>query len=163
MTMSAIDSLRRRAPARVLSAAILLCGLGGCADRATLFANPDPALNKPAEAFASDAASRFPYKDSAPHASEPKVRAQVGYTINRLEVVNFTGQDWSNVEVWVNHRYVCYLPHMEDRILKRIPFALLYDSTGDRFPIDNSIVRVENVEVYRQGTMYEVVCHNADY
>ena len=40
--------------------------LGGCAGRAEIFPNSEPALRHTAAEFAADAAKRFPYKADAP-------------------------------------------------------------------------------------------------
>lgn len=137
--------------------------LPGCS-QPTLFPNPDPSLRKTKAELEADAAKRA-YKADAPRAAEPKARAQVGYMLNRLEVVNFTDEDWSDVEVWVNGKYVCYVPKMESRKLKEIHFPMLYDANGKPFPMNGGIRErlVRKVELYREGTMYEVVCHNADF
>ena len=140
--------------------ALLVFGLGGCGDtpRPTIFANPDPNLRKGVRELREDAAKRT-YAAEAPRAKEPRARAEIAYMDNRLEVVNFSGEDWTNVEVWVNGRWVCYVPKMEDRKLKEIHFPMLFDQDGKNFPISNRQIRVEKVEVFRNGTLYEVVCH----
>jgi hypothetical protein len=142
--------------------ALVLLPAGGCANRPTLFANPDPNLRKTRDELAADASTRFPFKEHLPQAKEVKARAEAAYLLNRLEVVNFTGQDWTNVEVWVNRQYVCFVPVMEDRKLKEIHFPMLYDGAGRHFPMDNRQVRVEKVEILRDGTLYEIVCKPAD-
>lgn len=135
----------------------------GCADRPTLVPNPDPNLRKTRSELSADAAQRFPYKANAPRSFEPRARAQVGYVVNRLEIVNFSGQDWQDVEVWVNGRYVCHVPRMEDRQLKEVHFPMLYDEDGRTFPTDNRRQRVEKVELYRDGTLYSIVCRPRDW
>lgn len=147
--------------AALIAASLLFAA--GCSDQPTLFENPDPQLRHTTKEWRADADNRFPYKADAPHQPQPKARAQVGYDLNRLEVLNFTGQDWDDVEVWVNRRYVCHVPHLQDRQLKEIHFPMLYDAQGNTFPTDNSKTRVEKVELYYNGVMYDVVCHNADW
>jgi hypothetical protein len=157
-------NMRNHARLAGLCATAILCGaLAGCGDQPTLFANPDPELQHTNKEWQGEAQAHFPYKSDAPHEKEAKVRAQVGYDLNRLEVVNFTGKDWDDVEVWVNRRYVCHLPKLQDRQLKEVHFSMLYDAVGNTFPWDNSKVRVEKVELYHDGTMYDIVCHNADW
>ncbi len=146
--------------------AALLAGagmVGGCTGRPTLFPNPDPSLRKTSTEFSADAARRFPYKSDAPHAVEERARAQVAYGLNRLELVNFSEQAWEDVEVWVNRKYVCHLPRVEDRKLKEIHFPMLYDESGQYFPFDNKKMRVETVEVFRDGTMYSLTVKPSDY
>lgn len=139
--------------------ALVVFGIGGCSDnpRPTVFANPDPALRRGVRDLKADAAARA-YHDQAPRAKEPRARAEVAYMDNRLELVNFTGQDWTDVEIWVNGRWVCHVPKMEDRKLKEIHFPMLFDQSGKNFPLDNRQTRVEKVEVFRNGTLYEVYC-----
>lgn len=135
--------------------------LTGCT-RPTFFSNPDPNLNLSKSELKQDAAARFPYKMDAPRAIEPKAAATVGYSLNRLEVLNFTGQDWKDVEVWVNRQYVCHVPVMEDRKLKEIHFPMLYDGAGNAFPMDNRQVRVETVEIVRDGKVYTIKSYIGD-
>ena len=135
--------------------------LSGC-EQPTLFPNPDPSLRLTTSQLASDAAKRFPYHESAPHGVEPNARAQTAYTLNRLEIVNFSNEDWSDVEIWVNRKYVCHVPKMESRKLKEIHFPMLYDERGQHFPMDNRQTRVDLVEVYRDGKMYRVKVEVAD-
>lgn len=137
----------------LLSIAILVAG---CAGRASLIPNPDPALRKSSAEFAADAVKRFPYKSDAPRGGEAIARSQVGYTMNRLEMRNLSDEDWHDVEIWVNEQYVVFLPTMEKDALKRIPFQMLYNDQGHYFPVDNSKVLVRKVEVYRNGTMYTI-------
>jgi hypothetical protein len=146
---------------------LALCGVAaglpaGCADRPTILPNPDPSLRKTRTELRVDAARRFPYQDELPRAAEPGVRAAVGYSTNRLDLLNFTGADWEDVEVWVNGRYVCHLPRMEDRTIKRVHFAMLMDEEGNRFPSDNRQVRVEKVEMLREGRLYHIHSYVGD-
>ena len=152
---------------RILAGALVVAFgatlIAGCQGRPTLFPNPDPTLRKTSTQLAADSARRFPYKAEAPHAVEESARAQVAYSLNRLEVVNFSDEDWSDVEVWVNRKYVCHVPRMESRKLKEVHFPMLYDETGTYFPFDNKETRVETVELFRDGTMYDVTVKPADY
>ncbi|HEX2971711.1 MAG TPA: hypothetical protein VHP11_05230 [Tepidisphaeraceae bacterium] len=150
----------------VRAVTVVACGLGmlsttGC-NQPTLFANPDPNLRKDIPQLKADAAKRFPYKDDAPKAFEPQARAQVGYDLHRVEVVHFANEDWSNVDVWVNRQYVCHIPVMQSRQLKQLAYKMLINELGQTFPEDNSIP-VQTVEIYRNGTMYSVVCHPGEY
>jgi len=150
--------IRRSFPA--LFAAGLLT-LSGCTQKATLFANPDPNLRKTVPELKQDSATRFPYKNAAPHAVEAKARALVGYDLHRVEVVNFTDEDWANVEIWVNHQYVCFVPKMESRKLKEIHYSMLFNEVGQSLPWKKTLVT--SVELYRNGTMYQIACHPVDY
>lgn len=156
-------NLRSRIPASLLAVASAASLLTGCQGRPTLFPNPDPSLRKTSTQLAADAARRFPYKADAPHAVESSARAQVAYSLNRLEVLNFSDEDWSDVEVWVNRKYVCHVPKMESRKLKEVHFPMLYDETGAYFPFDNKQTRVETVEIFRDGTMYALIVKPSGY
>jgi hypothetical protein len=136
--------------------------VGGCAGRPALLPNPDPTLDKPSTVFAADAVKRFPYKSDAPRGGEAVARAQVGYTLNRLDIVNLSDEDWSDVEVWVNQGYVVHVPLMKAHELKRLNFQMLYNDNGQYFPVDNSKVLVKSVELYRDGKMYTVPVQLAD-
>jgi len=145
-------------------AALGLIGIGGCVDRPTIFVNPDPSLRLSSSELRGDALDRFPYKEDAPKGREIKARAQVGYTFNRLEVVNFSESDWNDVEVWVNKKYVCHVPKMESRKLKEIHFPMLFDSEGKPFPMNSNkgTELVRSVEVYRDGKMYQLPVEAVD-
>jgi hypothetical protein len=86
----------------------------------------------------------------------------VGYTLNRLDIVNLSDEDWSDVEVWVNQGYVVHVPLMKAHELKRLNFQMLYNDNGQYFPVDNSKVLVKSVELYRDGKMYTVPVQLAD-
>lgn len=151
--------------ARRLSTCVVLisgCALCGCGDRPTLFKNPDPELRKTRTELKADARQRS-YPEEAPRIYEPKARAQVAYMLRRVELVNFTDEDWSDVDVWVNRQYVCHVPHLQRHQLKEIHFPMLYDSAGKALTITRANPRVETVELYKDGTLYAITCHNADW
>jgi hypothetical protein len=129
---------------------------GGCAGRVSMIPNPDPNLRKSSTQFAADAVSRHPFKADAPKAGEAVARAEVGYTLNRIDLVNLSNEDWNDVEVWVNQQYVVHLPKMEHGRLKILPFQMLYDDKGNYFPLDNRKVLVNQVSLYRDGKLYDV-------
>jgi len=94
-------------------AIITVVGLGllaGCAGRPSLFPNSDPALQKTSAEFAADAAKRQPYKNEAPRGGEAMGRAEYDLTFGHLQILNTSEEDWDNVEVWVNQKYVCAIP-----------------------------------------------------
>jgi hypothetical protein len=147
----------------LLIAAVALYVSGCISDaKPSLLPNPDPALNKTSAQFAADAAKRHPYKPDVPRGGEAVARAQVGYWINRLEVINLSDQDWKDVEVWVNQKYVVFLPKMEKKLLKRLPFEMLFDEAGAYFPKDNNKVMMNKVELYKDGKMYDLPLQLAD-
>lgn len=146
----------------VLVAVVTMGYAGGCSGRPQLFPNSDPALNKPSTAFAADAGRRFPYKLDAPRAGFAEARAQVGYSLDVLELVNLSSEDWTDIEVWVNQQYVVHLPTLERNKLKRMTFQMLFNEGGYSFPTDNIEVMVEKLELYRDGKMYDVKLQLAD-
>jgi hypothetical protein len=148
----------------VLGLALLTLMMFGCAGRTEILPNSEPALRRKPPEFAADAARRFPYKANAPRGGEAVGRAQVGYTLNKLEIENLSDVDWDNVEVWVNQQYVVWLPKLKarpDRVTS-IPFQAIYNDSGHSFPTDNSKVLINKVEVYHDGKMYDVRTQLAD-
>ncbi|HMB95261.1 MAG TPA: hypothetical protein VKK61_04405 [Tepidisphaeraceae bacterium] len=134
----------------------------GCAGRPSLLPNSDKSLRKTSTQFAADAAKRQPYKADAPRGGTIQARAQVGYMLDRIEIVNLSDAYWSNIEVWVNKKYVVFVPTMEKGKLEVLPFQMIFDDGGNSFPTDNSKIRVESVELYKDGKMYDVTTKLAD-
>jgi len=149
-------------PVAMLVLAVIAASLVGCSGRTELFPNSDITLRKPSTAFASDAAKRFPYKLEAPRAGQAEARAQVGYQLDVLEIVNLSTEEWNDVEVWVNQEYVVSLKKMEPHVLKRLTFQMLFDQNGLSFPTDNTTIRVNKLEILRDGKMYDVRLQLAD-
>ncbi|HEX3359097.1 MAG TPA: hypothetical protein VHS31_19105 [Tepidisphaeraceae bacterium] len=152
---------------KYLCISLLLGSIGmfwGCAGRAEIFPNSEKSLRRTAAEFAADSAKRFPYKADAPRGGEALGRAQVGYTVNKLEIENLGDEDWNNVEVWVNKSYVVWLPTLKARAGKvtAIPFQAIYNDGGQSFPLDNRTNLINLVEVYHDGKMYEVKTQLAD-
>ena len=138
------------------AAAAAALGLGCAGARPTHIPNPDKNLRKASAQFAADAAVRHPYKSEIPRGGEAIARAQVGYALDRLDVVNLSQEEWADVELWVNEKYVVHLPKVEPSRLKIINFQMLYDGKGNYFPTDNKKVLVSKVEVYKDGKMFDV-------
>jgi hypothetical protein len=135
---------------------------GGCSGRTTMFRNSDPALRKSPAQHAADAVKLFPYKADAPRGGEAVARAHVGYSLDRVEIVNLSEQDWNDVEVWVNEGYAILIPTMKRHELKILDFRMLYNDKGTYFPTDNRKVLVNKVEIYRDGKMFDVTTKQAD-
>jgi hypothetical protein len=146
------------APASAAAAALIatVLALAGCSGRPALIPNPDKNLRRASAQFAADAAVRHPYKSDAPRAGEAIARSQVGYTLDRIDLVNLSKEEWQDVELWVNQKYVVHLPKVEPNTLKIINFQMLYDGSGNYFPTDNKKVMVSKVEVLKEGKMYDV-------
>jgi hypothetical protein len=137
-------------------ACVVVAIMIGCAGRPSIIPNSDKSLRKTSAEFAADAAKRHPYKSDAPRGGEAVARATVGYTLNQLDVVNLSDEQWDDVEIWVNQKYVVHLPKMEPKKVKTINFQMMYDEKGKYFPINNNKVLVEKVEVLRDGKMYDI-------
>jgi hypothetical protein len=128
----------------------------GCSGRPSLVPNPDPNLRKASAQFAADAAQRHPYKADVPRGGEAIARSQVGYSLDRIDLVNLGQEPWKDVEVWVNQKYVVHIPKVEPNTLKIINFQMLYDEKGNYFPTDNKKVLISKVEVLKEGKMFDV-------
>ncbi len=154
-----------------LSKLLIVLSLGilaGCAGRAEVWPNKDPALRKTAAEFAADAAKRHPYKATAPRGGDAMAGCEVGYVWDRLDISNFSESDWTDVELWINGEYVLFLPKLESKQLKSIPFQALYDDKGQSFPTGNgkwtarTPVIISKVELYRDGKLYDVKVRNPE-
>lgn len=143
-------------------AGTLAMGLIGCSGRPSLIRNSDPELRKSSAQFAADAATRFPYPADAPKGGEAVARAQVGYSMNKLEIVNLSTDEWKDVEVWVNGAYVVFIPTMQPNQLKTLHFQLIFNDKGMYFPLNNKEVFVDKVEILRDGKLYNVGVGQAD-
>ena len=128
----------------------------GCSGRPALIPNPDKNLRKASAQFAADAAVRHPYKSEIPRGGEAIARTQVGYALDRIDLVNLSQDPWTDVELWVNQKYVVHLAKVEPNTLKIINFQMLYDGQGNYFPTDNKKVLVSKVEVMKDGKMFDV-------
>ncbi len=130
----------------------------GCTSRPTLIPNIDPQLRKTSAQFAADSAKRFPFKADTPKGEPMTVRAQVDYTMKILDVANLTKEDWTDVEVWANRKYVVFIHDWKatDKNLKRLAFEMMFDENGNYFPTDNSKIRITQVELIKDGKLYDV-------
>lgn len=156
-------SLRRcLVPAVVL----LIASLSGCAGRPSLIPNSDPALRKTSAQFASDAAKRHPFNASLPSGGVAKGRAQVGYGRDTVEVVNLGTEDWQNVEIWANRKYVVFVPKIAAGAsrVKTLNFQMMFDEKGRYFPLDNAKPQnmLRQLEMVRDGQLYSIPVKQAD-
>jgi len=141
---------------------VLALGVGGCAGRTSLFPNSDGNLRKTSAEFAADAAKRT-YPANAPRGGEAPAQAAIDHgVLNRIEMSNLSGDNWSNVELWVNQKYVVAIPEWPSKRLEQINFQMLFDRDGRNFPIDNKTYRVEKIELVRDGKLYSVPSRLAD-
>lgn len=139
----------------------------GCNGRPQILPNRDKALNKTSAQFAADAAKRHPYKADAPRGGTIAGRAQTGYWVDVLDIANLSDADWENVEVWVNKKFVVGVPKMPAPkngapSLTHLTFQMLFDDAGNSFTTDNKKNRIETVEIYKDGKMYDVTTKLAD-
>src|SRR3954470_17628991 len=88
---------------------MMAAGEGGCTQRPPFMPNSDPALHKNASQFAADAAHRK-YEADAPKAGEANGRVEIDYGLHRVHIVNSSTEDWNDVEIWINQKYVIALP-----------------------------------------------------
>ena len=143
-----------------------LAFLAGCAGRPSLLPNSDPALRKTSAQFAADAVKRQPFNTGLPAGGEAKGRAQVGYGMDTVQVVNLSSEDWDNVELWINRKYVVFVPKLPaggERV-KTLNFQMFFDDRGHYFPLDNSSPNrmVQQLEMVRGGQVYTIPWRLAD-
>ena len=151
-----------------LSLTLILIGtVAGCDGRPSLLPNNDPALRQTSAKFAADAAKRT-YEADATRGGEAAARVEVDYTLKEVRIGNLSPDDWTNIEIWVNQKYVVFLPSLPKQNkaegYRHLNFQLLYDNHGEHFPVGvfNSKMRVEKVEVFRDGKMYDIPVRLAD-
>lgn len=145
---------------------VVLCGgllaWAGCEGRPALIPVSDPDLKRTSAQFAADAAKRT-YPASAPHGGDAEAMADVDHGFrNRIQVENLSSDTWNGVELWVNEKYVVYLPQWPSKTLKKINFSMLYDRDGQSFPTSNKTVRVDKLEMLMNGKLYNVPKRLAD-
>lgn len=147
---------------------IVLMAITGCAGRAELWPNSDPLLRKTSAEFAADAAKRFPYKANAPRGGQALASAEAGYFLDRLDVTNLSDTEWTDVEVWINGSYVVYLPRLEPKAIKSVPFQAIYNDQGQSYPTHEGAwykqqpAMIQKVELYRDGKLYDVPVRAAE-
>ena len=153
---------------RTLSAALIGAGaMAGCDGRPAIIPNKDPALRQTSAKFAADAAKRN-YEADAPRAGEAIARAEADYTLKEIRFGNLSPEDWANVEIWVNQKYVVFLPALpkfnKGDGYRQIKFQMLYDNQGEHIPatLFSAKTRIEKVEIFREGKMFDVPLRLAD-
>ena len=148
-----------------VSAALLGVALTlGCSGRPSLLPNSDPDLRKNMAELSADAAKRHPYKGDAPRGGEALARASVDYTFKTIQILNYSDIDWDDVEIWVNQNYVLFIPkipHGKDGA-KTLDFSMFFDDKGEYFWTESGKVRVNQLEMLRDGKMYNIKTAPAD-
>ena len=147
--------------------AVLTGVVAGCDGRPSIIPNKDGALRQTSAKFAADAAKRN-YEADAPRGGEALARSEVDYTLKEVRLGNLSPDDWTNVEVWVNQKYVVYLPTLpkfnKGDGFRRINFQMFYDNNGEHIPASlfSAKTRIEKVEIFRDGKMFDVPLRLAD-
>lgn len=129
--------------------------LVGCDGEPALIPNSDVSLRKSSAMFAADAAKRH-YPADAPRGGEAAARADYEPMIKQIDVVNLSDTDWEGVEVWLNGKYVVFLPKMEKEMNKIVNYQMFFDSDGHHFDSDNGKNPVQKLELVRDGKLYTV-------
>lgn len=149
---------------RTACGVITLALLAGCEGRPSLLPNSDPNLRKTSTQFAADAAKRFPYPTGAEKAGGAQGRAQVDLMMAELQILNYDVQDWNDIDVWVNKTYVVHIPRISKakEKVETINFPMLYDAQGHSFSTDGGKNPMKQVEIVREGKIYEIPLALAD-
>ena len=144
-------------------AIVVVSGLVGCAGRVSILPNSDKTLNRTPAQFASDAAKRS-YPADLPDGGPAEARAWVAYDANNIQILNNSEEDWSDVEIWVNQKYVVCAPRIEagKKRVKTLTFMMLYDDQGNPFPTDNRKQMIESLELVKADTKYTIPLAMAD-
>jgi hypothetical protein len=140
----------------------MVAAMVGCAGRPQIIPSDDPTLRKTSTEFAADAAKRFPYKSDAPSGGDIRSRAEIGYMFNRVELANLSGEDWNDVDVWINQSYVVHLTSLKNNQDRSIAFQMFYDDSGHYYPTSGENRIVKKIELCKDGKMYTVPVQTAD-
>jgi hypothetical protein len=144
---------------------VLLAGLliwAGCESAPAWIPVSDPDLKRTNAQFAADAAKRT-YPAAAPRGGDAPVMADVDHGLRkRIQLENLSDENWDNMELWVNEKYVVSLAHWPSKALKKVNFAMLFDRDGKPFPSTTKEAKVEKIELLRDGKIYTVAMKLAD-
>jgi hypothetical protein len=146
----------------VVSGGFALAG-GGCAGRVAILPNSDKALNRTPAQFAAEAA-KHSYPTDMADGGKADARAQVAYEVDQINLLNLSAEDWTDLEIWVNHKYFLHLPRLEagKKRVKTITFLMLYDDQGAPFPSNNMKQKIDSLEMVRDGKKYTIPLVLAD-
>lgn len=146
-----------------LSLSLLVACVVGCSGRVSLLPNSDKSLRRTPAQFASEAAKRA-YRADLPDGGDAAARAQVAYDTDTVQILNDSEQDWTDVEIWANQRYVVHIPRVEAgrQRVKSLTFRMLYDDQGNAFPSDNRRQMIDSLEMVRDGKKYKLPLVLAD-
>ena len=145
---------------------LVLLQAAGCSGRPSLLPNSDPKLRKTSAQFSADAAKRHPFNAALPSGGTANGRAQIGYGLDTVQVVNLSNEDWDNVELWINRKFVVFVPKIRARGQRAttLNFQMFYDDRGHYFPTDNQTPdrMVRQLEMVRGGQVYSIPVKLAD-
>jgi hypothetical protein len=144
------SNMNRTQVITTIIATIALLSVGCKIERATILPSDVPSLNRPASQLASDAKARFPFPIDFERGGETAGRVEVGYSLNSLNLLNYSGQPWTDVDLWINRQYVVNLSNVPSNKLIAINFKHLFNESGSHFPTNNRLMKVQRVEL-RQG------------
>ncbi len=135
-------------PAALLIGALLLAaGCRGNHTASTPMASPAPEGDA-YRANASVEAILYPsYPADLPLAGSADARATIRYGKDRIELINLSSTPLTGARLWVNDRYSMLLPHTRPNDIRSIHFSFLRDENGRPFPTNNSVIRIEKVEL----------------
>lgn len=154
-----LNHLIRMFPVFGLVLGVLLAA--GCYDGPTPFPPADKNLRKPTPQLAADAAKRHPFKADAPQAGLAAARAEVDYGfLHLINLTNLSDEDWTAVEIWVNRKYVVFVPSIPRNVQETLNFQLFFDDSGFNLPLKGT--RVEKLEMLKDGKIYQIPLHLAD-
>src|SRR6202000_658601 len=122
---------------RIVIALFCVIALAACTQRPPFMTNTDPALRKSSAQFAADAAHRH-YPTTAPTAGPANGRCEIDYGIHRISIENSSNEDWDNVELWINQKYVVLLPKVAAHA-ERVTWVgaqSIFDDHGDYYPMN---------------------------
>ena len=71
-------------------------------------------------------------------------------------MVNLSKNDWSNVEVWVNQKYVLFIPEMQHDVDKKLDFEMFYDRDGHHLDTQHGKYPIKTIEFCLDGKLYSV-------
>ncbi len=139
----------------------LAAAMVGCDRRPSLIPNNDPALRKTSAWFAADAVKRHPFPTAAPFAGALNARADVEVMLDKLQIANFSDEEFTDIDVWVNHGYVVHVPKIEANVqgkpgTRTLDFQMMFNDKGESFPTDNDKYPVNTVEIISNGKMYSI-------
>ncbi len=140
-----------------LMIAALGLALVGCSSdgQTSMLPNPDGNLRRTSAEFAADAAKRQ-YEAEAPCNKATDARAEYEIMTHRIDLVNLADADWSNVEVWINHEYVVYLPVMQKMVDEKLDYEMFFDRDGHHFETKGGATPLQSIQIYRDGKMWDV-------